>query len=1786
MDTRLQNQAKAPSATSVSPVQTGLFQPRPFAEPEQEAAEAGDSLHQSSNLQTQLESGSRFGHNFSRVQVQTNTPSSIQTQLVNRQPEEQQDEEEANEVAQPLKMMAPPVGEPIERESSEESIQMMPHWSRFTPAIQRQEQEEESIQRMPQLGLFAPAIQRQDEEEPIQMMPQLGVFAPVIQRQEQEDEPIQMMPQWGMLQRSPQEDDGLPMQMMPQWGVIQRQESEGEEEPIQMKWLQAKLVVGTPGDKYEQEADSVAAQVMSMSVPAAHSVPIQRQGEGEEEETEPLVQRSSLVDSITPLVQRQTEEQEDAIQAKSLLQRRGKGNAEAGSDVESQLNQSKGGGSPLPDEVRSFMEPRFGTDFSSVRVHTDSTAVQMNKDLRAQAFTHGSDIYYGSGKSPAQDSLTAHELTHVVQQTGAKKLQAKSLIGLQSNKETLQAKISPATDTAIRLKKAPDSPQADPAFRAVTNKTKQVAQEHKKHPPAKTKSAEAQAAAKPPTNEVESKAQDKQVQEMNQQKPGQFNAAAFKAALKQKIAAVAPQTLEEADKFKDSNKIESVKGEVTSQVTDQKKQASKPIEEKTKEPPNPSGIKPKLVTPLPPNKAGAKPGNVGASGAAPKPKDNSEVSLQEGSKSLDQQMAKANVTDEQLQKSNEPEFKSALGAKKTAQADAAKAPEAYRQQEQGILTKAQAQAQTTVSTELQGIHGSKEQAVAKVLGNQTEAKGQDEQKRTEVANHIQGIYNKTKQKVEASLSQLDSEVNSQFDQGAGAAKSLFENYVDQRMKRYKDKRYSGLGAVRWATDKMFGMPSEVNAFYQEGRTQYLASMDRTIDKIATLVASKLNAAKQEIAKGKQEIQKYVAGLEPSLRQVGQKAAQNIQGKFDELEQSVDNKHNELIDSLAQKYNENLKQQDARIDAMKAENRGLVDKAKDAVGGVIKTIVEMKNLLMGVLAKAAGAIEKIIKDPIGFLGNLVSGLKQGFMNFMGNIGEHLKKGFIGFLTGALGAAGITLPESFTDLKGIFAMVMGVLGLTYEFIRSRVVQHTGEKAASRLEKTYQPLMLLATEGVGGLWQFVKDRIGDLKAMVIDTIQNFIVESVIKSGIMWVLSLLNPASAFVRACKAIVDIVMFFIERGSQIAELVSAVTESVVAIANGAIGGAAKLIEGALEKALPVVIGFLASLVGLGGISEKIQGIIHKVQSPINKAIDAVVGKAAKFAKGFGNKFKDTKFGKKAVGIHESARQKQEAAHKWINDKKEAGKKYVEGKKEALKQGILDQKDKLTNNKLVKKLAAADEWANKKMTSLHNKWDAVKSWPGKKLEALGEKAGGLWGKAKDKFKSSKLGQKLGDKWKSVKDWGSDKWKAAKNKFKQSKLGHALDAAKSKYGKVKEKVLAWWKIDKKFKDKAGNQHRLFFKGKGSTAVLMVASSPQAFADFITSVQIDQNDEASLTAKIEALAIAKQIDSEKQKNVTGSNRTETKQNQEKKKQELERLINQLSSYAKALFGVSEDELPNSEIVFNKKTEEGAVLGASMNAKVLTKKPDPTKEPGSRPVPDQHNIFDKLLKRREGDRSYYVRGHLLNHNIHGPGKWYNMTPLSQAGNKNHLYKAEDKLKAAVESGAIVQYNVVPIYGRKVSIPTNEELEKKNIDSSKWEDLKEIRSAENHVPLELKLEAWLLEKLANGSYKQKQQIVTGVSDNPVETDDLAQYDLSEGNTKREPVSLTKDNVDKIAENTGISKTDLERIQNTALRVSNLSQYLDIIREIINDGSLDPDEKRSLCKIVVKLQGLKNVVLKK
>ncbi|MGB3799157.1 MAG: DUF4157 domain-containing protein, partial [Lewinella sp.] len=144
-------------------------------------------------------------------------------------------------------------------------------------------------------------------------------------------------------------------------------------------------------------------------------------------EEEGHVRRYPLVASSVPVAQRKCAhcEAEEVLQPKPIadLQRSGNGGFTASDDFSSKLHSTKGGGSPLPADTQRSMGQSMGADFSGVRVHTGSYASGLSNQIGAQAFTHGSDVYFNSGKydpgSAGGQRLLVHELTHTVQQGAA-----------------------------------------------------------------------------------------------------------------------------------------------------------------------------------------------------------------------------------------------------------------------------------------------------------------------------------------------------------------------------------------------------------------------------------------------------------------------------------------------------------------------------------------------------------------------------------------------------------------------------------------------------------------------------------------------------------------------------------------------------------------------------------------------------------------------------------------------------------------------------------------------------------------------------------------------------------------------------------------------------------------------------------------------------------------------------------------------------------------------------------------------------------------------------------------------------------------------------------------------------------------------------------------------------------------------------------------------------------------------------------------------------------------------
>jgi hypothetical protein len=206
---------------------------------------------------------------------------------------------------------------------------------------------------------------------------------------------------------------------------------------------QAKLTVSHPADSAEKEADRVADAVMQMpaSQPAtgrqedpavqracaACTQPETKEPGDRATEEEKEVQRAvdgHALDRVTEEddeVKRAVEEKDDEkLQAKSHSD----GVPQVTPELDAQIHNVQGSGAPLARETRTFFEPRLGADLSNVRVNTSSQASSVARQLNARAFTVGNNITFGAGQyQPSSNDgkrLIAHELTHVIQQGGAR----------------------------------------------------------------------------------------------------------------------------------------------------------------------------------------------------------------------------------------------------------------------------------------------------------------------------------------------------------------------------------------------------------------------------------------------------------------------------------------------------------------------------------------------------------------------------------------------------------------------------------------------------------------------------------------------------------------------------------------------------------------------------------------------------------------------------------------------------------------------------------------------------------------------------------------------------------------------------------------------------------------------------------------------------------------------------------------------------------------------------------------------------------------------------------------------------------------------------------------------------------------------------------------------------------------------------------------------------------------------------------------------------------------------
>ncbi|MGH2578759.1 MAG: hypothetical protein ACRDG9_13585, partial [Actinomycetota bacterium] len=359
----------------------------------------------------------------------------------------------------------------------------------------------------------------------------------------------------------------------------------------------------------------------------------------------------------------------------------------------------------------------------------------------------------------------------------------------------------------------------------------------------------------------------------------------------------------------------------------------------------------------------------------------------------------------------------------------------------GVLADARTGMAGRQKTTLAGMLGLRAAAFTDAGGTQKGAKSGDEARRLEVATRVEGIYDKTKTDVKTLFADLDKKVDSSFDGGEKGARDEFDTKLKKDFKDWKKDRYGGFtGKFKWAKDKLMGMPGEVNEIFDAARELYVLRMDKVIRNVAKVVTSGLNAATKRIAAGREEVHQYVSSLPADLRAVGTQAEKAIAGRFGQLDEDVAAKGDELVAEVSRRYTEAANAVDAEIDAMKEKNRGLWQKAKDAVAGVIVIIKQIKELISEILEGATETLKAIIRSPRDYLRNLLGAIVGGAWEWLAEFPSNFMDTLMQLFTKIQEGAAVAIPKSL-DLKELFGFVVSVVGLSYSRIRNRLVTLLG-------------------------------------------------------------------------------------------------------------------------------------------------------------------------------------------------------------------------------------------------------------------------------------------------------------------------------------------------------------------------------------------------------------------------------------------------------------------------------------------------------------------------------------------------------------------------------------------------------------------------------------------------------------------------------------------------------------------------------------------------------------------------
>ena len=605
-----------------------------------------------------------------------------------------------------------------------------------------------------------------------------------------------------------------------------------------------------------------------------------------------------------------------------------------------------------------------------------------------------------------------------------------------------------------------------------------------------------------------------------------------------------------------------------------------------------------------------------------------DVSLNADSKAATARMETAGMSTEPAKLVKDGPIAKARGAEGELQEMEQRDPEVVLAEQQQALSKSRADMADLEAAAISALAQSRSSTVSESDTQQDNMVDNEEDMRASISRRAQGIYNRAQSKVNTLLNPLVKTAMNLWEKGRNKLATEFKESL-KRVEKWIEKRHSGaLGFVTSIGDSVFGLPGWVTKAYDRAERLFGNGVCGLIREISAKVNGVIAACEAIIDKARTDISDlFNKDLPDELKEWAAKEQGKFDEKLDDLNKKVSAKKNSVTKQLTMRAAETVQEVRQKIHGLREAAKGLIGRIADAIGeflddpvrfiinGLLKLVGIEPSAFWSVVAKIKKAAADIADDPIKFINNLVKAVGQGFQKFFGNVKTHLLGGLLSWLFAGISAAGVSIPAELS-LKSVVTFFLQLMGITWSRIRMLMARHIGEENVALIEKAYEVVTDLIAMGPAGIFELLKEKL-DPRAIldqVLNAAVEFLIEGMIKSVALRVVALFNPVGAIVQAIELIYRVLKWIFRNAARIFSLIETVVNGITDILSGNIGGMASAVEIALAKLIPPVIDFLAGLLNLGGLPDKIKGVILNLQSWVEEKLNLVIGFLAEKAKG--------------------------------------------------------------------------------------------------------------------------------------------------------------------------------------------------------------------------------------------------------------------------------------------------------------------------------------------------------------------------------------------------------------------------------------------------------------------------------------------------------------------------------------------------------------------------------------------